>query len=150
MINGSSSFDRQLAYLIFRLSLGINILIHGASRIFGAGAGAFAAKMAPEFTATFLPAPLTHAFLVTLPFVEAILGALITVGLWTRWALALGGLLIAALILGTALRSDWATAGIQMIYSLTYYLLLVNRSANRFSLDTVLHRNPVADSQEPR
>jgi thiosulfate dehydrogenase [quinone] large subunit len=71
-----------------------------------------------------------------------VLGTLITVGLFTRWALTLGGLLITALIFGTALRSDWATVGIQMIYSITYYLLLVNRTDNRFSVDALLRSNP--------
>ena len=72
---------------------------------------------------------------------ELVLGTLITVGLLTRWALTLGGLLITALIFGTALRSNWATVGIQMIYSITYYLLLVNRAENRFSVDVLLRRS---------
>src|SRR5579859_1215596 len=94
-----------------------------------------------EFAGVPLPSGLVHAFLTVLPFAELILGALITVGLFTRWALALGGLLMTALIFGTALRNDWPTVGIQMIYSITYYLLLVNRNQNRFSLDTLFHRN---------
>jgi hypothetical protein len=28
--------------------------------------------------------------------------------------------------------------GVQMIYAITYYLLLVNRGYNRFSLDSVI------------
>ena len=35
-------------------------------------------------------------------------------------------LLMAALILGTALIEDWNTLGIQMIYVVVYYLLLTN------------------------
>jgi uncharacterized membrane protein YphA (DoxX/SURF4 family) len=81
---------------------------------------------------------LVHAFLTVLPFAEFILGGLITLGLFTRWALALGGLLIMALIFATALRSDWTTAGIQMIYAITYYLLLLNHADNTFSLDALL------------
>ena len=69
---------------------------------------------------------------------ELVLGVLTTLGLFTRWALALGGLLIAALVFGTAMRSDWNTVGVQMIYAITYYLLLVNRGYNRFSLDSVI------------
>jgi thiosulfate dehydrogenase [quinone] large subunit len=134
------SFDRQLAYVVFRLSLGINGLIHGSGRIFGAGAEAFASNTMGEFEATSLPYGLTHTFLLTLPLVEMVLGTLITVGLFTRGALTLGGLLITALIFGTALRSDWATVGIQMIYSITYYQLLVNRTDNRFSVDALLRR----------
>ena len=60
---------------MFRLSSGINLLIHGASRIFGPGVGAFASKKASLFAGTPLPPGLVHAFLMVLPFVEFILGA---------------------------------------------------------------------------
>ena len=134
----SNTLDHQLAYLVFRLTLGINILVHGAGRIFGPGAEAFATTTAAEFSKTALPAGMVHAFLIVLPFAEAVLGLLTTLGLFTRWALALGGLMIVALIFGTAMRSDWNTVGVQMIYAITYYLLLVNRGYNRFSLDALL------------
>jgi thiosulfate dehydrogenase (quinone) large subunit len=134
-------FDHQLAYLVFRLTLGINILVHGAGRIFGPGAEAFATSTAAEFTKTALPAGPVHAFLVVLPFAELVLGATLTLGLFTRWVLALGGLLIAVLVFGTAMRSDWNTVGVQMIYAIAYYLLLVNRSANRFSVDALLRKD---------
>jgi thiosulfate dehydrogenase [quinone] large subunit len=49
--------------------------------------------------------------------------------------LVLGGLLIMVLVFGTAMRSDWNTVGVQMIYAITYYFLLAHRSSNRFSLD---------------
>lgn len=137
----SSLLDRRLAYGVFRLTLGINTLIHGAGRIFGAGAGAFAAKTASEFAGTPLPGGLVHLFLTVLPVVETMLGLFITVGLLTRWALTLGGLLIAALVFGTALRSDWSTVGVQMIYAITYYLLLTNLDDNHFSVDTLLRRH---------
>ena len=53
----------------------------------------------------------------------------------------LGGLLIAALVFGTALRGDWTTVGIQMIYAIIYYLLLRNLADNYFSVDTLLTRS---------
>jgi len=137
----STARDRQLAYLIFRLTLGINILVHGAGRIFGPGAESFATTTAAEFTKTALPAGLVHAFLFVLPFIEAALGVLTTLGLFTRWALALGGLMIATLVFGTAMRSDWNTVGVQMIYAITYYLLLANHTQNRFSIDAFVLRN---------
>jgi len=130
--------DRQLAYLVFRLTLGINILVHGAGRIFGPGAEAFASTTGAEFSKTGLPTGMVHAFLIVVPFAELVLGVLTTLGLFTRWALALGGLLIAALVFGTAMRSDWNTVGVQMIYAITYYLLLVYRSDDRFSLDALI------------
>ena len=137
----SSLVNRRLAYGVLRLTLGINILIHGVGRIFGPGAGAFAAKTASEFAGTPLSQSLVHVFAIVLPFAEAILGALITLGLLTRWALTLGGLLMTALVAGTALRSDWTTLGIQMVYAITYYLLLRNLAEDHFSLDTLFRRD---------
>jgi thiosulfate dehydrogenase (quinone) large subunit len=137
----SAALDRQLAYAVFRLTLGINILVHGAGRIFGPGAQAFASTTAAEFTKTALPAGMVYAFLIVLPFAELVLGVATTLGLFTRWALALGGLMIAVLVFGTAMRSDWTTVGVQMIYAITYYMLLVNRVYNRFSLDAALGYN---------
>jgi thiosulfate dehydrogenase [quinone] large subunit len=134
----STTLDRQLAYAVFRLTLGINILVHGAGRIFGPGAEAFASTTALEFSKTALPAGMVHTFLLVVPFAELVLGVLTTLGLLTRWALTLGGLLIAALVFGTAMRSDWNTVGVQMIYAVTYYFLLAHRASNRFSLDAVL------------
>jgi thiosulfate dehydrogenase [quinone] large subunit len=133
----STTLDRQLAYVVFRLTLGINILIHGAGRIFGPGAGAFASGTEVEFTKTALPAGMVHAFLIVVPFAELVLGTLLTLGLLTRWSLTLGALLITALVFGTAMRSDWNLVGLQMMYALTYYFLLVHRSSNRFSLDAL-------------
>jgi thiosulfate dehydrogenase [quinone] large subunit len=141
MKDDSVDIDRRLAYVVFRLSLGINILIHGAGRIFGTGAEAFASKTMSEFANSPLPPGITHAFLTVLPFAELILGILITAGLFTRWALTLGSLLMTALIFGTALRSDWATVGIQMIYAIIYYLLTVNQADNYFSLDALVRQN---------
>jgi thiosulfate dehydrogenase [quinone] large subunit len=137
----STTLDHQLAYAVFRLTLGINILVHGAGRLFGPGAEGFATTTAAEFSKTALPAGMVHAFLIVVPFAELVLGTLTALGLFTRWALTLGGLLIAALVFGTAMRSDWNTVGVQMIYAITYYLLLVNRSANRFSLDALVFAN---------
>ena len=139
--------DAQLAYLIFRITLGINILIHGLGRILGPGAAGFAAKTAAEFANTPLPAALVHLFLIVLPFAEAMLGTLILLGLFLRWALALGGLLIATLVFGTALRSDWNIVGIQMIYAITYFLLLLNRKHDWLSVDGLRNTEPSPSSK---
>jgi thiosulfate dehydrogenase (quinone) large subunit len=139
----SSALDRKLAYVVFRLSLGINVLVHGAGRIFGPGVEAFASKTASLFAGAPLAPGLVYAFLMVLPFVEFILGVLIVTGLFSRWALTLGGLLITALIFGTALCGDWPTVGIQMIYAITYYFLLLHRSDNGFSLDALFGRKRV-------
>jgi thiosulfate dehydrogenase (quinone) large subunit len=135
----SATLDRQLAFAVFRLTLGINIFALGASRIFGAGAVAFASAEVVQFNKTALPAGMVRMFFLVVPFAELALGTLTTLGLFTRWALTLGGLLIAILVYGTVTRGDWNTVTVEMLYAVTYYLLLVSRSGNnRFSLDAVL------------
>ena len=143
--SNSSSVDRWLAYGVFRFTLGINILIHGVDRVFGVGARGFAAKTSSEFAGIALPHVLVYAFLIFLPFAEVVLGALMIFGLLTRWTLTLGGLLIAVLVFGTALRSDWSTAGVQMVYAITYYFLLKNLDDNYLSVDALLsaYRRPL-------
>jgi hypothetical protein len=64
----------QLAYVVFRLGLGIKMLIHGSSRFLGPGVEAFSSKTTSEFAGTPLSAGLVHAFLIVLPFAEFILG----------------------------------------------------------------------------
>jgi thiosulfate dehydrogenase [quinone] large subunit len=115
--------NNQLAQLVMRIGLGINMLMHGLVRI--PKLSAFVAKMEAGFASTLLPALLTKAFLYTLPFLELITGLLILIGgEFTRWGYFLGGLVIAALLFGTTLKEDWATAGTQMVYVIAFYLAL--------------------------
>ena len=95
------------------------------------------------FAKTPLPPQAVRLFALALPFAETIVGFLLTLGLWPRFALVGGGLLITALVFGTALRSDWETLGIQMLYAAIYYLLLAGRTYNRFSIDHLRRKTRV-------
>jgi thiosulfate dehydrogenase (quinone) large subunit len=141
MLGDSSTMDRRIAHGIFRLALGVNILIHGLERIFGLGVSEFASKTAGSFASTPLPSWIVYGFLLVLPFIETALGVLLTLGLFTRWALIAGSLLMILLIFGTALRGDWTIVGVQMIYSISYFLLLFYRRYNVFSLDWLVARS---------
>jgi thiosulfate dehydrogenase (quinone) large subunit len=138
--NSRALLDRRLAYLLLRLTLGINILLHGAVRL--PVLSAFAEGTVRQFADTPLPAVAVRLFGLLLPFLETAIGLLLIVGLWTRWALVAGGLLIAALVFGTALRSDWETLSIQMLYAIIYYLLLAGRTYDYFALDTWRTKRP--------
>ena len=137
--NAGTTLDRQLAYAILRLTLGVNTLVHGLVRL--PQLASFADGLVQAFAKTPLPAEVVRLFGFVLPFAETLVGLLLTLGLWTRLALVSGGLLIIALVFGTALRSDWDTLGIQMIYAAVYYLLLVSRTYDRFSINHLLRRN---------
>ena len=128
-----SLLDRKLAYAILRFTLGVNLLIHGAVRF--PALSAFADGLVKLFAETPLPAFVVRPFAIGLTIEESVTGLLLIVGLWTRWALAIGGLAMASLIFGTALRSDWNTVGIQMLYAAIYAALLAAREYDAYSVD---------------
>jgi thiosulfate dehydrogenase [quinone] large subunit len=129
-----------LAFLLLRLTLGLNICMHGVSRI-AAGPATFANSLIPMFQKTPLPVWSVRAFGLALPWAEAILGFLLLLGLYTRLALVIGSLLILVLTFGTALRQDWSTAGVQLIYAAVYAALLALDCWNDYSLDRLLSRS---------
>ncbi|QRK07157.1 DoxX family membrane protein [Archangium violaceum] len=125
--------NAMAGFFLLRLSLGINILGHGLVRI--GNPGAFADALVQLFANTWIPSPLVRLFALLLPFIELVLGVLLTLGLLTRAALFTGGLVMVSLVFGTALRSDWETLGLQMIYAALYSALMATAHLNRLSLD---------------
>lgn len=131
-----SAGDLQLAYSAFRITLGMNIFFHGAMRLI-AGLDAWATMEAGLFTRqTLLPMWSVIAFLHVLPFVEVVLGTLTFLGLFTRWALIAGSVMMLLLVFGNDVRQDWNTAGNNMHYVLYYAGLIAALRYNAFSLDT--------------
>jgi thiosulfate dehydrogenase (quinone) large subunit len=130
--------DRKLAYAMLRFTLGLAILMHGLVRL--PHLTAFADGLVKLFAQTPLPELMLRPFAIGLVFVETIVGLLILLGLWTRAALLLGAFAMAALVFGTALRSDWDTLAIQMLYALIYAALIATREYNAYSLDARIAR----------
>jgi thiosulfate dehydrogenase [quinone] large subunit len=128
--------DRRLAYALLRAIIGVNLAIHGVSRLL-AGPHAFAASLVGLFHATPLPPWSVMFFGLVLPWVEATLGLLLLLGLATRFALIAASLTILALTFGSTLRQDWESAGLQLIYAAIYAALLAFRRDNAYSLDGI-------------
>jgi thiosulfate dehydrogenase [quinone] large subunit len=128
--------DAVIAYTILRLSFGANIMLHGVSRLL-AGHAAFLGYLNHYFEkAPLIPASILPIFATVLPPAEAALGLLLLLGVATRFSLIAGGLVMAALVVGTNLAQDWNVAGLQLIYCFLYYILLVHRrELNRLSID---------------
>jgi thiosulfate dehydrogenase (quinone) large subunit len=129
-----NSTGRELAYLFLRLTLGINILMHGLARILS-GLAPFANGMVKQFADTSMPAALVHAFAIALPWSELFIGFLILIGLWTRTALALGSLEIVVLTFGISFTQNWSVAGLQLTYAIVYAFLLAFGEYNRWSIE---------------
>jgi thiosulfate dehydrogenase [quinone] large subunit len=130
----TSTTDLRLAYGLLRLILGVNIAVHGVSRI-TIGVRSFAQGLVPLFAHSPLPPGVVYAYAVTLPFAEAVAGFLVLLGLESRHAYVFGLLLILSLTFGATLRQDWESAGLQLVYALTYAVLLALREYNSFSVD---------------
>ena len=80
--------DRRLAYALLRMVVGLNLMMHGVSRLL-AGSAAFAEKVTAQFAHTPLPASSVWMFAMSLPAIEALLGLLLLIGLRTRAGLFL-------------------------------------------------------------
>jgi thiosulfate dehydrogenase (quinone) large subunit len=126
--------NRSLAYALLRVTLGLNIFMHGTSRLM-AGIGNFVSGMIKMFQNTALPTAVVVPFGYALPWLEAGLGVLIIIGLRTREALVAGALLMLALTFGTALRQDWDVVGLQLLYSTVYTALIAGLGYNSLSVD---------------
>lgn len=131
--------DLSIAHALLRVTLGLNILIHGVSRIL-MGVHNFAAMIVPMFDKTPLPTWSVQSFALTLPWAEFLIGFFILLGLRTRIALIAGSLLTLALTFGVCLRQDWANAELLMVYAFIYATLLALCSVDVYSADGFLRK----------
>jgi thiosulfate dehydrogenase [quinone] large subunit len=132
--------DERLAYVLLRVVVGANLMMHGISRMIG-GPGEFAAKLVMQFEHAPLPAWSVWAFGLVLPAIEGGLGLLLLIGLRTRAALIAASLLIMVLTFGSSLLQNWTAAGIQLTYAAVYAALLFLHRYNNWSIDAWLSRN---------
>jgi thiosulfate dehydrogenase (quinone) large subunit len=124
----------QIAYALFRVTLGLDMFMHGVMRL--PTLGAWVDTTTKLFEVSFLPMSWVRGFLYILPFPEGLIGLLLILGLQTRAALIAGSLTMFILVFGTSTRQDWTTVGLQMVYALYYYLMLARLGDNWLAVDT--------------
>jgi thiosulfate dehydrogenase [quinone] large subunit len=95
----------------------------------------FVSKMVTQFQNTVLPTSLVSGFAYSLPIVEAIIGLLLILGLFTRNTLIAGSLWMIALMFGMNLRQEWNVVGLELGYAVVFFILLFLLQYNRISLD---------------
>ena len=135
--------DRALATLLLRMTLGLNIALHGVTRTVTGSLAGFVNNTVLQFQKMPLPEWQVRAFATAIPFLEIAIGVLLLLGLAKRWSLAAGALLMAALVFGTALRSDWNLLELQMFYCLLYFILLMCQRWDAYSVKSLMRRNDV-------
>lgn len=133
--NGSAPDNAQLAYFLFRITIGVNMFFHGFMRPF-TGLAEWEGPLAASFVDTYLPMPLVHATLYALPFYEMLLGAALIVGFRTRLAAIGGSVMMLLLLYGNTARQDWATVGNNMHYVLYFAGMLALHRFDWLAWDT--------------
>lgn len=123
----------ELAYLILRLTMGVNMFTHGVARFLNIEG--FNRWMIGEFSNTILPEFMVSISSYMIPLAELIIGSLLIIGLFTSRALLLGALLIVILVFGSGLQENWNVMSSQMIYAIFFFILSYLIELNRFSLD---------------
>ena len=123
----------QYTYLLARLPIGMSFLGHGFIRL--TKLAAFSHEMVGQFSKTFMPGQLVLAFSYVLPFLEFITGLLLLLGLFTRFSIVLGVVLILSLIAGSSIIEQWNAVFIQIIYGGYLAVLFYFTNYNGISID---------------
>lgn len=128
------------AILFARLILGLIFFMAGVYKVFQMGPLGHARTYFLPYSDTFLPVWSLWAVGVVIPFVELIAGALVIVGFRTRDALVALGLVLAVVTFGHLLKEPLYEFHTHVIprLALLLFILLLPRSADRFSIDNVL------------
>jgi thiosulfate dehydrogenase [quinone] large subunit len=133
---------KSLAYALLRIAFGINFAGHGLIRIYN-GVGPFAATTAEHLAKSPLPHSFTLGFSYAIPFLEAILGLTLILGVFTRISLVCGAVFMMALTIGVTSNQQWDIAGQQLLYSAIFFLLLYLIEHNALALDNYLRRSSI-------
>jgi len=129
----------ELAYLILRLTMGMNMFTHGVARILNLEG--FNRWMIGEFSGTILPEFIVNMSSYMIPFAELIIGILLIFGLFTSRALLLGALLITLLVFGSGIKENWNIMSSQMIYAVFFFILSYFIELNKFSIDRIRQKH---------
>jgi uncharacterized membrane protein YphA (DoxX/SURF4 family) len=90
--------NRYLSF-VFRIGLGVVFIVSGAGKL---PEGATFVSQVEE--ANILPHALARAYGTALPYVEIVIGALLILGLLSRFAAGIGGLAVLSFIIGNSTR----------------------------------------------
>ncbi len=132
------TMDKNWAYLLSRLAIGLSFFGHGLVRL--PKLAGFSNWMLGQFSKSILPDALVIPFSYILPFAEFIAGILIILGLFTRFGLLLAGVVSLALIFGTTLIENWDALPSQLIHVSFLSILLAYLQHNTYAVDKIIKK----------
>jgi uncharacterized membrane protein YphA (DoxX/SURF4 family) len=138
----SDAAAKSWAVLFARFVLGLIFFMAGVWKVFSLGPAGHVQRFFLPFQHTFLPVWSLWAVGYTIPFVELIAGALVLVGLKTRYALVALGFVLAIVTFGHLLEQPLYAFHEHVIprLALLLFLFLMPRDSDRYSLDYLLRR----------
>jgi len=122
-------------FLLLRLGLAISMFGHGLVRL--SKLHAFSQWMVGSFEKSILPKTLVTPFSYVLPIAEFVIGFLLLTGLFTKPVLFLCGIVILALLFGTAMIENWEAIPSQLLHLLFCAILLQFIESNSWALDNL-------------
>jgi thiosulfate dehydrogenase [quinone] large subunit len=125
------------------------MLVHGIVRT-GSHFWPFVEQTTKQFSSSAIPYTLVRISATMIPGVELLIGTLLILGLWTRFALVLGALEMCALIAGTSLLMQWEIVVIQLAYAFFFFVLLRDCQSNELSMDGWIRRRRIRKTVETR
>jgi len=139
--------DRSWALLFARLVLGLIFFMAGAWKLFQLGPLEHARRYFLPFSETFLPVWSLWAVGVVIPFIEFLAGGLVIIGLRTREALVLLGLVLVIVTFGHLLKEPLYELHTHVIprLALLLFVLMLPREEDRFSFDYLIKRGRRSD-----
>ena len=130
--------DIVTAYTLLRIVVGVNYFNHGVTRI--GNIPEFMDAMVQTMQDAWIPEALVRINAALVPPVELVVGLLIAIGLFPRSALIACFILMIVLMYGVTIIQNWDTAGSQLIYNITLFILLAGLGFNTLSIDHWLSR----------
>lgn len=147
----ASLFAMNASILLARASLGIYFVIAGYNKVTGPGIAAFA-KGASAMLPAWMPPALGNAYLMALPIVEVLAGAMLVIGLLGRLSAGLISLMLISIIIALNAFKD-ADAPNRPFHAnfvmLGLALVLTTVGPGGFSVDRFLfNRKPAASNKK--
>ncbi|MBS1563710.1 MAG: DoxX family membrane protein [Bacteroidetes bacterium] len=126
----------KTVYFLLRLAIGASMFGHGLVRL--QKLPAFTAHMVQSFEKSIIPPVLVSAFGYTLPVAEFVIGLLLLLGLFTRYALIAGIVVMILLVFGSTTVENWEVLTSQFVHIAFFAVLLQYLPDNNRALDGLL------------
>jgi thiosulfate dehydrogenase [quinone] large subunit len=130
--------NNAIVFFLLRLSVAASMFGHGLVRF--PKLNGFSAWMVKSFEKSMLPDGLVVPFSYVLPIAEFIIGLLLLLGLFTRVSLIGGGIVMIALLFGTAMIENWDAIPSQLIHAAFFGGLLAFIQYNTIAVDHLIKK----------